>query len=180
MPKSKIKHSGLVDSWGRRNRKLEDKICFQCGKTFHPLRKYSKYCSRPCMWANNGGHNKKIESWWKNPRGYIEGRIWLPDGTRIRVKKARFVMEGILGRPLHNWEDVHHKDGVKENNSPDNLELLTHGKHSSISNSTRIRKKGYKLNLTDEERKARSLRAIAMRLGKISKNIISKTKAEGK
>ena len=33
------------------------------------------------------------------------------------------VMEDMIGRPLHKWESVHHKNGVRADNSIDNLEL---------------------------------------------------------
>lgn len=154
----------MKDTMGRENRKLEDRICPECGKTFRPLRSISKYCSRVCHWKNNGGRNKKSEVWWENPKGYIEGKIWVNDSFQIRVKRHRFVMEGYLGRPLEKWEDVHHIDGNKSNNAIENLELISHSEHSKRSNRNRIYKKGYKLNLTPEERKARSLRAIARRL----------------
>jgi hypothetical protein len=36
----------------------------------------------------------------------------------------RVVAEALLGRPLAPGEVVHHKDGDKLNNSPDNLEVL--------------------------------------------------------
>ncbi len=165
MPATKKKFSGLVDAWGRRrNRKLLDRACAECGKVFRPIKKDSKYCSRRCAWANNGGHNKKAESWWKTRKGYIEGRIWLPDGTQIYIKQHRFVMEGMLGRPLSATEDVHHINGDKADNRPDNLQLVDHGTHSTQSNLNRVHRKEYKLRLSDEERKARSLRAIARSL----------------
>jgi len=37
----------------------------------------------------------------------------------------RVVMEQMLGRPLTPGEIVHHKDGNKLNNSPENLELIS-------------------------------------------------------
>lgn len=167
MPKAKNKKEGLLDTWGRKNRKLKDIKCANCGVVFRPRAKTTKYCSRQCLWVNNGGHNKKQESWWKNQKGYVEGAIWLPDGTQIRVKQHRFIMEGILGRPLEPWEDVHHINGVKDDNRPENLEVLPHGEHTKITNSERDYKNGYKLNLSEEERKARSFRAIEMELHKL-------------
>lgn len=41
----------------------------------------------------------------------------------------RRVAEQILGRPLATNEIVHHKDGNKHNNSPDNLEVMTQSEH---------------------------------------------------
>lgn len=174
MPRTTKQHDGLLDSWGRRNRKLADRPCEACGETFHPPRTRSRFCSRPCAWSKNGGHNKKPESWWVDRRGYIVGRIWLPDGTRVEYRQHRFIMEGILGRPLLPTEDVHHVDGNRQNNDPKNLLVIDHGRHSSLTNSRRQFRKGYKLNLTPAQRRARSLRAIAIQLGAMGRAAIAK------
>lgn len=42
-----------------------------------------------------------------------------------KVLVHRAVMSEILGRPLTRQETVHHKDGNRANNDPDNLELFT-------------------------------------------------------
>jgi len=141
---------------------------------FRPKRTNSKYCSRPCQWINNGGKNKKPVSWWKNQRGYIEGRIWLPDGAQIRVKQHRFIMEGILNRTLQPDEDVHHIDGNKLNNNPSNLRLVSHGEHSTFHNTNRKHRRGYTMNLTENERTARAIRAIAIDLSRMGHAAIAK------
>ena len=168
----------MKDTLGRENRKLLDRACLQCGKTFRPLRAGSKYCSKPCKWANNGRNQKrKSEAWWQNQKGYIEGRIWLPDGTQIRVKQHRFIMEGIIGRPLLSTEDVHHENGVKNDNRPENLEIISHSDHTKRTNKRKY-KRGYTLKLSDAEIKARSFRAIATGLSEMGRAAIAK--AEGK
>jgi len=39
------------------------------------------------------------------------------------ILEHRLVMEQIIGRPLHRFEEPHHKNGIRDDNTPPNLEL---------------------------------------------------------
>jgi len=69
-----------------------------------------------------------------NSAGYVE--IHLPDHSRARgngyVFEHILVAEEKLGRPLALNEVVHHRNKVKTDNSPENLEVIMRGEHSHI------------------------------------------------
>lgn len=57
---------------------------------------------------------------WVNNNGYVS--VYMGNG-RPRKLEHRLVMEGVLGRPLTRQETVHHKNGIRTDNRPENLEL---------------------------------------------------------
>ena len=65
-------------------------------------------------------------------KGYII--VYRPDHPNAnkhgRMPEHRSVMSDVLGRPLLEEETVHHKNGVRTDNRPENLEVWT-GNHSN-------------------------------------------------
>ncbi|MCP3924527.1 MAG: hypothetical protein GY714_18290 [Desulfobacterales bacterium] len=87
------------------------------------------------------GANKWAKGRSLKPNGYIE----ITRGENKGRGEHVVVMESIIGRRLYANECVHHKDFVRSNNKPTNLELMTRSEHlklhRKLDNHRRIRDK---------------------------------------
>ena len=113
------------------------KTCEACGRDFPVYRGFANsYCSQECrgvtITQRQLGHKNTR---WKGGEtvtrhaggGYIKqlcnGHPFADAGGY--VMQHRLVMEQVLGRPLLPTERVHHKNGDRQDNRPENLELWT-------------------------------------------------------
>lgn len=87
-------------------------ICPSC--SFNLKSRYSKECIKCAKPASTG----EI-TWRTNAHGYIVGL----NSNRKQVSQHRVIMSQHLGRELLPHENVHHMNGIKDDNRIENLEL---------------------------------------------------------
>lgn len=98
-------------------------IVADCGKPVCPR---DKYCSMHRARLTRGGTiEKRNDGRSMSSHGYV--RIFVR-GKGYRYEH-RLMVEFLLGRKLRKGETVHHKNGDKSDNSPDNLSVMSQSEH---------------------------------------------------
>jgi len=107
-----------------------NKICLHCTKlNFARMPKPWLVGERSSRWK--GGHIIK--------NGYILVKLQPNDFFYSMVAKSgyvpehRLVMAKSLGRNLHRWEIIHHKNHIKDDNRIENLQLVSDDRHKQIT-----------------------------------------------
>lgn len=144
--KSAMKRYWENPSKARASRRTVKGVCAMCGVEYLG-RPGAKCCTRSCSakLAHKEGRMPTIQPR-TNPTGrrmhagrngatYVQA--WVPEGYPGRPKNGwimehRKVMQEHLGRALYPWEIVHHRNGVKTDNRPKNLEVVTRARHAGL------------------------------------------------
>lgn len=147
-PKCSNPNRRVASGWA----KQVELTCKSCGKKFTrsakamrtreraSIRERGRYtgpfCSRSC--AGKSSKPRDGRARYLDDHGYA--KVLAPGHPTVSNKNRyvfehRLVMEKLLGRYLRAGETVHHKNGVKDDNRPENLELWTsnHPKGQRVS-----------------------------------------------
>lgn len=118
----------FLDLWIQGNTAIELAVAY--GVSTSPIKRILKEMGlkRPANRRTGMAVGNKNPAWKGGRRIRVDGYvvIWTKNGERL---EHQVVMETALGRYLRDGEVVHHKDGDKQNNKIENLELTKQSDH---------------------------------------------------
>jgi len=112
--------------------------CVNCGKERWVLFLRGKANRLRCRHCSYREHYKNFKGKYVTNDGYVaiyvdSNSIFAPMcNSSGFVHEHRLVMARYLGRCLHSWEDVHHVNGILNDNRLDNLALLPKSVHGKL------------------------------------------------
>lgn len=132
-------------------RKIREKLsgennpCYGRTSEKHPLwgKHHSEKTKEKMRLSHLGLFKGEKHPMWKGGikrfRGYVF--IWKPEHPNADVdgyvKRSRLVAENTLGRYLRVNEIPHHENEIRDDDSPENIKVMTRGGHQSFHNKNR-------------------------------------------
>lgn len=123
-----------------------NRACEICGTPFYapPSRTRAKFCSRRCKHRSQRFVTGADHHGWRGGRNVTRGYVYIlrPDhpgaNPKGYVAEHRVVAEETLGRFLLPTEIVHHLNGDRGDNRPENLEVMDQRAHVATHGWTRL------------------------------------------
>jgi hypothetical protein len=116
-PKFKCKNRFCSVKCSDTSRRLKPKACRFCNELFTPIRSARQFCSHKC-----GSDSQIKQSGYKNIK---------------KIGGHRIIMDRLMGGQLRKEEIVHHIDGSPQNNSINNLMVMSRSSHKKIHDRER-------------------------------------------
>lgn len=126
--------------------------CTWCGKetTYFPSQikqGMGRFCSRKCkhesmqgqLFPNPHHPTKPVGHRIMRADGYVA--IKVREGTHTYELEHRVVAAEKYGRPIGKDEHIHHLNGIRSDNRPENLEVVAPGDHARLSNQQGVVKR---------------------------------------
>lgn len=134
--------------------------CLNCGKTLKikASKRSIKFCSTSCALSGQsrrGIKRAKIGDTRPHSNGYVMIKVGKDYSSAFQsgwMMEHRYIMEQILERCLERNEYIHHKNGIRNDNRPENLELWATKKDPLGQRQFDLAKDAI-TKLTDEDRK---------------------------